>query len=193
MRGRSYPVRGGQGWGWSGPLIATPEGGPLLSFHNLVEANVLVALRKEHRITMGKVRQMVAYARERLGVARPLLLDLEVGQGEVFLKDPQGLLALTRAGQMALEAVLRDYLSRVEWDERGFPMRFRPPVAGRVRSEQVVLDPQVAFGAPTVAGVKTWVPALRYESGESLEALAADYGLPLEAVREAVIFEGTAA
>ncbi|WP_338114605.1 helix-turn-helix domain-containing protein [Thermus tengchongensis] len=72
VRGRSYPVRGGQGWGWSGPLIATPEGGPLLSFHNLVEANVLVALRKEHRITMGKVRQMVAYARERLGVARPL-------------------------------------------------------------------------------------------------------------------------
>ncbi|WP_412179129.1 helix-turn-helix domain-containing protein [Thermus caliditerrae] len=46
VRGRSYPVRGGQGWGWSGPLIATPEGGPLLSFHNLVEANVLVALRK---------------------------------------------------------------------------------------------------------------------------------------------------
>ncbi|WP_240695376.1 DUF433 domain-containing protein [Thermus caldilimi] len=188
VRGRSYPVHGGQGW--SEPLIATPEGGPLLSFHNLVEANVLAALRKEHRITMGKVRQMVAYARKRLGVARPLLLDLKAGLGDIFLEDPQGLLALTRAGQMALEAILRDYLSRVERDEGGFPVRFRPPVAGQVRSERVVLDPRVAFGAPTVAGVKTRVLALRYDSGESLEALAEDYGLPLEAVREAVIFEG---
>lgn len=67
VRGRSYPVHGGQGW--SEPLITTPEGHSMLSFHNLVEANVLAALRKEHRITMGKVRQMVAYARERLGVA----------------------------------------------------------------------------------------------------------------------------
>lgn len=189
--GRRYPVQGGQGW--SEPLIITPEGGSLLSFHNLVEANVLAALRKEHRISMGKVRQMVAYAREKLGEPRPLLLDLEVGLRDIFLRDPQGLLALTRSGQVALEDILRDYLSRVERDEKGFPVRFRPPVAGRVRSERVVLDPRVAFGAPTVAGVKTRVLALRYNSGEALEALAEDYGLPVEAVREAVVFEGAAA
>ncbi|MFD3006163.1 DUF433 domain-containing protein [Thermus tengchongensis] len=189
--GRRYPVQGGQGW--SEPLIVTPGGGSLLSFLNLVEANVLAALRKEHRITMGKVRQMVAYAREKLGVPRPLLLDLEVGLRDIFLRDPQGLLALTRSGQVALEDILRDYLSRVERDEKGFPVRFRPSVAGRLRSEQVVLDPRVAFGAPTVAGVKTRVLALRYNSGEALEALAEDYGLPLGAVREAVVFEGAAA
>nr|WP_279231835.1 DUF433 domain-containing protein [Thermus thalpophilus] len=133
---------------------------------------------------------MVEYAKRVLGQPRPLLLDLEAGLGDVFLRQGTELLALTRTGQLALREVLESYLSRVERDERGLPLRFHPAVGARLRSEQVVLDPRVAFGAPTVRGVKTSVIALRFNAGEGLEEIAADYGLQEEEVREAVVFEG---
>lgn len=191
VRGRSYPTD--QGTRWSPPLITPPQESPLLSFHNLVEANVLTALREEHRISMAKIRRMVKYAMEHLGVNRPLLLDLEAGLGDVFIKDPEGLLSLTRSGQLALEKILERYLARVDRDTKGRPLRFHPPVAGQIRSDRIVLDPEVAFGAPTVKGIKTHIIALRYDSGETPEFLAEDYGLSLDDVKEAVVFEGRAA
>lgn len=197
--GRRYPTQ--KGPGFSPPLIKTPDpvagkgpaSRPLLSFNNLVEANVLAALRREHAIPMSAVRQMLEYAQTQLNHPRPLLLDLEAGLGDVFLREGEGLLALTRAGQMALSDILELYLKRVERDEKGIPVRFHPPVGARVHSQSVVLDPQVAFGAPTVKGVKTRVIALRYDAGEDLEEIASDYGLEVEEVREAVVFEGASA
>lgn len=191
VRGRSYATHHGEKW--STPLIVPPQGGSLLSFHNLVEANVLAALREEHRISMAKIRRMVEYAKEHLGVTRPLLLDLKTGLGDVFIKDPEGLLSLTRSGQLALEEILERYLARVDRDVWGRPLRFHPPVAGQIRSDRIVLDPEVAFGAPTVKGIRTRIIALRYDSGETPEFLAEDYGLSVEDVKEAVVFEGRAA
>ncbi|BDG17699.1 DUF433 domain-containing protein [Thermus brockianus] len=188
VRGRSYPRQGHQGY--SPPLVETPGNGPYLSFFNLVEANVLAALRQKHHVPMRRIRQMVEYAKEALGEPRPLLLDLEAGLGDVFLRQGEKLLALTRTGQLALREVLESYLSRVERDERGLPLRFHPAVGTRLRSERVVLDPKVAFGAPTVRGVKTAVIALRFNAGESLEDIATDYGVGMEEVREALVFEG---
>jgi len=197
--GRRYPTQ--KGPGFSPPLIKIPDpvagkgpsSRPLLSFNNLVEANVLAALRREHAIPMSAIRKMLEYAQKRLHHPRPLLLDLEAGLGDVFLREDEGLLALTRAGQMALSDILELYLKRVERDEKGIPVRFHPPVGARVHSQSVVLDPQVAFGAPTVKGVKTRVIALRYDAGEDLEEIASDYGLEVEEVREAVVFEGASA
>jgi uncharacterized protein (DUF433 family) len=193
VRGRNYPVQGGAKREWSPPLIQTPGGGPLLSFHNLVEANVLAALRREHRISMQRVRQAVEVAKSWLGEERPLLLDLKAGLGEVFVDRGRELLSLTRSGQVALREVLESFLKRVERDEKGLPLRFRPPVGEKVRAEWIALDPRVAFGAPMVERVQTRVLAFRYNAGEELEEIAEDYGLPPEAVREALVFEGTAA
>ncbi|GLV49384.1 hypothetical protein TJA_24850 [Thermus sp. LT1-2-5] len=188
VRGRRYPKR--ERPGFASPLIETPGSQPYLSFFNLVEANVLAALRQKHRIPMRRIRSMVEYAKTVLGQPRPLLLDLEAGLGDVFLKQGTELLALTRTGQLALQEVLESYLSRVERDEKGLPLRFHPAVGARLRSERVVLDPRVAFGAPNVRGVKTSVIALRFNAGESLEEIAADYGLQEEEVKEALVFEG---
>ncbi|WP_347240594.1 DUF433 domain-containing protein [Thermus sp.] len=193
VRGRGYPVQGGSKREWSPPLIQTPGGGPFLSFHNLVEANVLAALRREHRISMQRVRQAVEAAKELLQVERPLLLDLQAGLGEVFVEHGRELLSLTRSGQVALREILETFLKRVERDEKGLPLRFRPPVGEKVRSEWITLDPRVAFGAPAVQRVQTRVLALRFNAGEELEEIAEDYGLSLEAVREALVFEGMAA
>ncbi len=193
VRGRDYPVQGGSKREWSPPLIQTPEGGPLLSFYNLVEANVLAALRREHRISMQRVRQAVETAKNLLGAERPLLLDLRAGLGEVFVERGRELLSLTRSGQVALREILESFLKRVERDEKGLPVRFRPPVGEKVHAEWVALDPLVAFGAPAVERVETRVLAFRYDAGEELEEIAEDYGLSRSAVWEALVFEGMAA
>lgn len=193
VRGRDDWARRGSKREWSPPLIQTPEGGPSLSFYNLVEANVLAALRREHRIPMQRVRQAVEVAKDLLKVERPLLLDLQAGLKEIFVEQGRELLSLTRSGQVALREMLETFLRRVERDERGLPLRFRPPVGEKVRSEWIALDPRVAFGAPAVEGVQTRVLALRYNAGEELEEIAEDYGLSRGAVQEALVFEGMAA
>ena len=53
--GRTYPLSNGQGS--SDPLFRVPAGEELLlSFHNLMEAHVLRALRFNHRIVMREIR-----------------------------------------------------------------------------------------------------------------------------------------
>ncbi|MBI5811839.1 MAG: DUF433 domain-containing protein [Meiothermus silvanus] len=158
-----------------------------------MEANVLAALRREHQISMQRLRQAVETAKELLNEKRPLLLDLQAGLGEVFVERGQELLSLTRSGQVALRGILETYLKRVERDVKGLPLRFWPPVGEKTQADWVALDPQVAFGAPAVKGVETRVLAWRYDAGEEREELAEDYGLAPEAVMEAVVFEGMAA
>ncbi len=180
VRGRSYSTR--EGPRYSPPLIRPP--GELLSFNNLVEANVLAALRRVHGISMARVRRALEHA-QKLGYERPLLLDLKAGLGEVFLEEGANLLALSRGGQLALRQILEEHLSRVERDPQGLPLRFYP----RGREHWVVLDPRVAFGKPVVRGVRTQVIAARFEAGESYESIAEDYGLSPQEVQEAILFE----
>ncbi len=80
---------------------------------------------------------------------------------------------------------MESFLKRVDRDEKGLPLRFRPPVGEKTRADWITLDPRVAFGAPAVERVETRVLALRYDAGEELEEIAEDYGLLPHAVWEA--------
>jgi len=57
----------------------------------------------------------------------------------------------------------------------------------------VVIDPRVAFGRPMLAGagVTTLSIAERFDAGESIDALAADYGCAREQIEEAIRCELT--
>ena len=57
----------------------------------------------------------------------------------------------------------------------------------------VVIDPRVAFGRPTLSGtgVTTLSIAERFDAGESIEALAVDYGRTRDEVEEAIRCELT--
>ncbi|WP_337844426.1 DUF433 domain-containing protein [Thermus sp.] len=114
-----------------------------------------------------------------------MLLDLKAGLREIFIEEGGNLLALSRGSQLALREILQEYLARVERDPKGLPLRFHP----RGKAHRVLLDPRVAFGKPVVRGVRTQVIASRFEAGESPESLAEDYGLSLQEVREAILFE----
>lgn len=194
--GRSYPRR--QGGPGSFKRLITPADaeGCQLSFLNLVEAHVLRALRTEHGIALHAVRSALDYAENKLGIEHVLLSDsLLTGAGEVFLDHYGSLISLSRSGQIAIRRVLEIYLRRVERDDRHIPLRLFPILSeAHMESQTVVIDPRVSFGRPTVngSGVTTSMLVQRVDAGETIEHLAYDYGLAVEAISDALVFEKAA-
>ena len=85
---------------------------------------------------------------------------------------------------------LQAHLRRIERDSAGIPVKLYPFTRKRDPQEPkaVVIDPQVSFGRPVLAGtgIATSVIAERYKAGESMEELADDYGLKRLEIEEAI-------
>jgi len=72
----------------SRPLIQAAQfQPPLLSFWNLVAAHILRALRSDHGVSLGDVRDAISYAEQHLEID-DLLLDkrLRTEAGQLFLE-----------------------------------------------------------------------------------------------------------
>ena len=197
ISGRPYPVAAGQRY-WEG-LIRRPEpSDPRLSFSNLIEAHVLLALRKQFQVKMGEVRAALEYAGKKLGVERVLLSrQLRAMEGNVFLEHLGSLINLGKGGQQAMPEILRVYLERIEWDgSQGAPLKIFPLTRDDVRNAPrlVAIDPVRAFGRPIVESkaITTSVIAERFKVGESIQELAEDYDLEASEVEEAIRYEALA-
>lgn len=193
VSGRSYPVAGGEKH-WEGLINRPDERDPKLSFSNLIEAHVLLALRKQYRVKMREVRTALEYARETLEIERILLSpELRVMQGNIFLQRLNDLVNVGRGGQSAMPEILEAYLDRIEWDLSGLPARMFPLTrADRLDSPKILsIDPRIAFGRPVVErkAIKTSAIAERFRAGESMADLAEDYDLEVFEVEEAIRYE----
>jgi uncharacterized protein (DUF433 family) len=192
VAGREYPKR--KGAGLFLPLIAIPQGHPpWLSFHNLVEAYVLRALRTEHGVSIDAVRKAIDFAAKSYKVGRLLLSpELRTDAGELLLDKYGELVNLTRSGQLAMKKILEAHLKRVEWDQADMPTRFYPFVIsnGLADRKVIVIDPHRSFGRPIVArrGISTAVIVDRIDAGESIEDIATDYDLEREEIEEAIVY-----
>lgn len=180
----------------SEPVIHLPDADDgRLSFYNLIEAFVLRLIR-ENGVTMPAVRRAVTHAEREMNVDR-LLIRKELrweSRGHLFWDELSSLTNLSRSGQFAMRQLVRVYLHHVEWNEAtGLPLRFFPTLPTRADAGAVVVDPRVSFGQPTVAGtgVGTAVVAQRINAGEEPEAVAADYGVDVEWLTEALVYEET--
>ena len=82
--------------------------------------------------------------------------------------------------------MLEPFLETVDYQD-GWAQRWWP--AGR--SSQVVLDPQFGYGLPVVegTGVRTEILIERGEAGDSIEQIAADFGVSSGSVRDALNYE----
>ncbi|MFM9888205.1 MAG: DUF433 domain-containing protein [Burkholderiales bacterium] len=194
--GRPYPTKSG-GTGRFNPLIRPARKlPPTLSFYNLIEAHVLRSLRTDHGVAVKALRKAINYAERTLQVERLLLRnDLRTHAGQVFLDEYGKLINLTASGQLAMRKLLEEHLNRVEWDEWQFPVRLYPFVsaeAGTLRP--IAIDPNIAFGRPVVlkVGVSTGVLAERIDANEPLQEVADDYGLSVEEVEQAILYERAA-
>lgn len=180
--------------------LGAPKASPLaFSFINLVELHVLSALRRTHEIPLPKIRKSISYLAERFPhVKHPLAdLDLLTDGLDVWLEELGALVAVSRGGQLGIRDVVAAYLKRVE-REGGRAVRLYPFTRPDLEEQQpyaVLVDPEVAFGRPTLAGtgISTRIIAGRFEAGESLESIARDYDKSREELEEALRWERRAA
>jgi len=163
-----------------------------LSFLNLVEAHVLVAIRRQHHVPLPKVRQALAYVGKKLGTQRPLAeSEFQTDGVDLFLDKLGSLINVTREGQTEMADVIRDHLRRIERDAQGIPVRlflFTRKDQFRDQASPVVIDPQVAFGRPVLSGrsVPTAVLADRFKAGDTMTQLAEDYDTSTQNIEEAL-------
>jgi uncharacterized protein (DUF433 family) len=173
------------------PISIAQRHPPLLSFLNLVEVHVLDAIRREHHVSLQKVRKALRFLRERSPSPHPLADQRFMTDGlDLFISRYGQLINISQAGQFAMRELLEAHLRRVERDATGIPIRLYPFTRRHEPDEpkRIVIDPAVAFGRPALAGtgIATAVIAERYKAGESIDALADDYGRSRLEIEEAI-------
>ena len=180
--GRPYSTSSGDRY--FQPIIPPPDSKrPLLSFTNLVEAHVLAAIRRHHKVTLPNVRSAVDHLRTKYGVDHPL--------ADVRFKTDGVSLFIDQLGQPDERLA-----AGPDGDPRGHG---GSPPAGRARREGPGLQAvpvhatRRAHGRPAANGGhrlqnRLWqagagryrnpdrsVLADRYKAGESMQELAEDY------------------
>jgi uncharacterized protein (DUF433 family) len=200
VRGRLYPTDTEEKW--SAPLITLPashdDNSLALSFVNMVEAHVLKALRRTHRVSMYKVREALTFLEDHFPSSHPLAdQEFATNQVDLFIKKYGELINLNQDGQLVMRKVLGVHLSRIEHDPQGVPIKLylfthdhRTGEAEALADEAkaIAMDPYVSFGRPTLVGtgIPTAIVAERYKAGDSIQELAHDYDLPSSSIEEAI-------
>lgn len=163
----------------------------LLSFSNLIEAFVLAAIRRRYGVAMQRVRAALRYVRTELEVDRPLInAKFETDGVDLFIDRFGKLVNASRAGQIEMREAIEAHLARIDWDAAGVAERLFPFVrTGSLdQPKHVVIDPRRGYGRPVLAGtgVRTSVIVERYRAGDSVVALADDYGIGPLLIEDAV-------
>ena len=177
------------------PVIrVAPTGSRNVTWAEFVEAGLLRSYRREHDVPLKELRDFIDRLREEfqvpypladrrpyVGPGRRLLIDL---QDRSHL-DPDFCLVAVANGQTVLTAPGEEFYERVDWsgDE---PAAWRPhedPVS------PVRVNPLVRYGMPAIGGISTEAIAGELDGGASLEEVAGDFGLEIDAVRWAQSYE----
>ena len=190
-RGQRYVTATGQPRVFAPVLTLPNRSRPLLSFVNLVEAHVLAAIRREHRISLQRVRAVIRYLSRLIPSPHPLAEQkFETDGVHLFVQHYGHLVNISQEGQLAIRTVLEAHLRRIERDAAGLVARLYPftRTCDLAAPRAVVIDPDIAFGRPvlTGTGIPTAVVAERYQAGESVDELAEDYGRERGEIEEAI-------
>ena len=147
------------------PLIAPAQEKPLaLSFINLVEAYVLASIRREHRLSMNKIRKGLDFISQMYPSNNPLAeKDFETDRLSLFLREAGLVYDISRgSGQMILEDIVKEYMQRIERDLHGLPIKLYP-FSGTGEPDEprsILIDPKISFGRPILSNIQT-APVLK--------------------------------
>ncbi len=171
---------------------------PLLSFKNLVECYVLEVIREAHRINLRTIRYSLQTALSKYPSKHPFAdYELSTKRGRIYLDD-KALVDLSIGGQIVFREFLGSSLKRVQRSEKGIAERLYPYIKkaqiADTQSDQprvVVIDPAISFGMPVLVNsrISTAFLASRYRGGDSISALAKDYGRKEGEIEEALTWE----
>jgi len=181
------------------PLIIPPESDePMLSFTNLIEAHVLRAIRRVHKVKMNAIREAMKTIREEFESLHPLAdVDLYT-EGKNIIVKYGGYMNMSHGKQLEMEQVIAVYVKRIEREEhklaRFFPFFNEPRIKGPGIEEQpkiVSVNPFVSFGRPVVTdtNIRTEAIAERFFAGDSIDDLSKDFKLERSIVEAAVRYE----
>jgi uncharacterized protein (DUF433 family) len=174
------------------PLIQSAAKSPVaLSFINLIEAHVLAAIRRKHRVNMPAVRRSVDFLKREFGSPHPLAdHKFETDGVDLFVEHLGDFVSVSQGGQLAVRDLLKAHLRRIDRDDKGFPLRLYPftRVDETEQPKNIVIDPFISFGKAVITGtgVSTDIVAERFKAGESADELANDYGCAREKIEEAI-------
>jgi uncharacterized protein (DUF433 family)/DNA-binding transcriptional MerR regulator len=165
-----------------------------LSFLQLIEVAIVAAMRKEG-VKIDRIRSARDYFSKTLDSAYPfaqarfktdgvdILLDFE-GPDSGVLKDR--LLVANANGQLIWTEVLQRTLKEFNYDPNGGVIAW---LVNGVNSE-IVIDPKISFGSPTIHGIMTRAIKNEWALGQAVDAIADDFEIQPSQVIEALEFEG---
>jgi len=162
-----------------------------LSFNDLLEIRFIHAFRKLG-VSLPKIRAAIRKLRHLTGAKYPFSRQMLFTDGkELFEKvlDRQGkpILFEPTTDQYAFyDVILPSLKSGIEF-ENDVAVRWFPD---KSNYKDIVIDPRVAFGRPTIVGTRMDVKILSdaYEAEQSYERVANWYEVETDAVRQAVSF-----
>lgn len=187
FHGRGYKVKGQKKWS-NAVLSPTITRGEPISFLDLIEAHVLLAIRKGYGIPMKNLRKAMEYFRE-IGGDLHLLAhrDFLHDRKNLYVKWENKLLSLSERGQFVGREIVDEGLKQILYGEDDYASRFFPRNDNH-RQETIVLDPNINFGKPCIMrlGVGADAIAARFFAGEKFDDLVQDYAATKEEVEEAI-------
>jgi uncharacterized protein (DUF433 family)/transposase-like protein len=193
VRGYSQPRPSGKPT-VSAPIVTAIDArrGAVVPFVGLAEGLVLAAFRKAG-VPMQRIRPAIDALEREFGVAHALaskrlytdgaevLYDYADRAGDADVRE----LVVVRNAQHIFSEVVAGYLKRIEYAADGWAGRITLPA---YTAATVVADPRLNFGQPYFAhgGVRVEDVLDRWFAGESIDDLAADYGVPVHEIEDAV-------
>ncbi len=167
---------------------------PTIPFVGLAEALVLAAVRRSG-VPMQRIRPALRQLQSDIGVEHALASQKLYTDGAELLFDYSehmpgsaeaelvGNLVVVRNGQRVFVAAIESYLSRIEYATDGYAALISVPAYGDAK---VVADPSRAFGAPIFerGGVRVDDVLERFWSGDPLDELSAEFGVPVDQLED---------
>lgn len=168
----------------------------VIPFVGLAEAMVLTAMRRA-RVSLQRIRPALARLQDEVGIAHALASRRLYTDGVEALYDyaehgpDEGAataareLVVVRNGQHVFNEIVETYLRRLSFAEDGYVSLIRLPA---YQVADVMVDPARGFGQPIFerGGARLEDALSLFKSGEPLEVVADEYGVPLDQLEDVV-------
>jgi uncharacterized protein (DUF433 family) len=175
------------------PIVSqSVEKSTYASFLDLIDLLFVKEFLKR-KFTLQYLRHALLEAKERLGTPHFARSVFYTSGNEIILKLPQDgyLIALMTGGQIAIPNIIEELSKKLDFEditEFGFARRWYP----RGRDGLIVIDPQIAFGRPTLMGhgVATGnIYDLYLGEKENYLSVSEWFNIPIPKIKTAVQFE----
>ncbi len=161
-------------------------------FIGFAEAFVLSSFRRAG-VPLQRIRPAVEVLAKEIGVEHALASKRLYTDGAEVLFDyatkheePEVMdLVVVRTQQRQFSEVVKGYLKRIQYGRDGWADAVRLPTYANA---EVLVDPRIAFGLPLVVHGGARVEDLvdRFQAGDSVADIAADFGVPPDEVEDVI-------